>query len=143
MTTNSTPVENGQTTLETDAQASLKIDAQASLKTDAQATLETDAQASLKIDAQASLKTDAQKNPNATEIDPVTGFRRPPTISVHLQPEEQIFEMPRVKSAGQLLKKLGFRQATALVVRDGELLTPDRPINHGDHILVRGITSRG
>lgn len=82
-------------------------------------------------------------NPNATEIDPSTGFRRPPTISVHLQPEERIFEMPRAKSAGQLLKKLGIRPATALVARDGELLTPDRPINHGDHILVRKVTSRG
>ncbi len=98
---------------------------------------------SLENDAQIPLETNVQKNPNATEIDPVTGFRRPPTISVHLQPEEKIFEMPRVKSAGQLLKKLGFRPATALVVRDGELLTPDRPINHGDHVLVRGITSRG
>ncbi len=87
--------------------------------------------------------TEPPKNPNATEIDPVTGFRRPPTISVHRQPEEKIFEMPRVKSAGQLLKKLGLRQATALVVRDGELLTPDRAINHGDHILVREITSKG
>ncbi len=85
----------------------------------------------------------AVPNPNATEIDPVTGFRRPPTISVHLQPEEHIFEMPRVKSAGQLLKKLGIRPATALVVRNGELLTPDRPINHADHILVRKVTSRG
>lgn len=82
-------------------------------------------------------------NPNATEIDPATGFRRPPTISVYLQPEEKTFEMPRVKSAGQLLKKLGLRPATALVARDGELLTPDRVINHGDHILVRTVTSRG
>ncbi len=88
-------------------------------------------------------ETNTQKNPNATEIDPVTGFRRPPTISVHLQPEEKIFEMPRVKSAGQLLKKLDIRPATALVVRNGELLTPDRPINHGDHLLVRKVTSRG
>lgn len=83
------------------------------------------------------------RNVNATDIDPETGFRRPPTITVHLQPEEKTFEMPRVKNAGQLLVKLGIRPATALVARDGELLTPDRAINHKDHILVRKVISRG
>lgn len=66
-----------------------------------------------------------------------------PTITVRIQPEEQVLEMPRVKSVLQLLKKLDIRPGTALVARDGELLTPDREVLPDDVLLVRKVTSSG
>lgn len=70
--------------------------------------------------------------------------KRPaPTITVHLQPEEVTREMPRVKTVRQLLDALSIRSCTALVARDGELLTPDRQIMAGDSLLVRKVTSSG
>lgn len=73
----------------------------------------------------------------------MTDFRTPPTITVHIQPEDDIREMPRVKNVMQLLVKLDIRPGTALVARDGELLTPDREVKPGDRLLVRKVTSRG
>ena len=65
------------------------------------------------------------------------------TISVFLQPEEKELTLPRPKNARQLLEALGFRACTALVAREGELLTPDRAIYPGDRLLVRKVTSSG
>lgn len=67
----------------------------------------------------------------------------PPTITVRIQPEEQVITMPRVKMVLQLLKKLDIRPGTALVARNGELLTPDREVLPNDEILVRKVTSSG
>ncbi len=65
------------------------------------------------------------------------------TITVLLQPEEKHLTIPRPKTARQLLEKLGLREETALVARNGELLTPDRRIYGGDEVLVRTVTSSG
>ena len=48
-----------------------------------------------------------------------------PNVTVLLQPEEQVLEIPRhkVKNVKQLLKYLGIRECTALVARGRELLT--------------------
>ncbi len=65
------------------------------------------------------------------------------TIQVLLQPEDKKLELPRQKTARQLLAFLNLREETALVARAGELLTPDRRIYAGDEILVRKVTSSG
>lgn len=67
----------------------------------------------------------------------------PPEITVTLQPADRVFTMPRVKTVLQLLHKLGIRRGTALVIRDGGLLTEDRAIAPGDAITVRIVTSSG
>lgn len=67
----------------------------------------------------------------------------PPTITVRIQPEEQVVTMPRIKTVLQLLKKLEIRPGTALVARNGELLTPDREVLPNDELLVRKVTSSG
>ena len=67
----------------------------------------------------------------------------PATVSVFLQPEETEITLPRPKNAQQLLKTLGLSPCTALVAREGELLTPDRAIYSGDRLLVRQVISSG
>ena len=69
----------------------------------------------------------------------------PPLVTVRLQPEERIVDLPRrsVKNVRRLLETLDIRPCTALVARDGDLLTPDREILPGDHLLVRKVTSSG
>ena len=69
--------------------------------------------------------------------------RVPPTVTVLVQPEETRLVLPRPKTARQLLAALRLREETALVARDGELLTPDRQILPGDDLLVRTVTSSG
>ncbi len=66
-----------------------------------------------------------------------------PTIAVILQPQEKTLSLPRPKTVLQLLGKLGIRRGTALVIRDGELLTQDRAILKDDVITVRIVTSSG
>ena len=70
-------------------------------------------------------------------------LRRPPEIVVLLQPENKELTLPRPKTVQQLLRKLGIRRCSALVIRDGGLLTEDRAILPGDHITVRRVTSSG
>ena len=67
----------------------------------------------------------------------------PATVSVFLQPEDTELVLPRPKNAQQLLKALGLPSCTALVAREGALLTPDRAIYPGDRLLVRKVTSSG
>lgn len=66
-------------------------------------------------------------------------------VTIHLQPEERIVELPRhsVKTVQRLLEALRIRPCTALVARGTELLTPDRKILPGDRLLVRKVTSSG
>lgn len=66
-------------------------------------------------------------------------------VTVLLQPEEKTVKLPRdkVKNVQRLLAVLGIRPCTALVARGRELLTPDRQILSGDHLLVRKVTSSG
>jgi sulfur carrier protein ThiS len=65
------------------------------------------------------------------------------TVSVFVQPEEKELTLPRPKNVQQLLKALALPSCTALVAREGELLTPDRAIYPGDRLLVRKVTSSG
>ncbi|MCC8194155.1 MAG: hypothetical protein LIP28_05880, partial [Deltaproteobacteria bacterium] len=75
--------------------------------------------------------------------EPFAGSHPPATITVVLEPEGGMREMPRPKTVAQLCDRLDVRQGSALVIRDGELLTPDRRIETGDTIIVRSVVSRG
>ncbi|MEG2172117.1 MAG: hypothetical protein RRY29_02515 [Desulfovibrionaceae bacterium] len=67
----------------------------------------------------------------------------PATVTVLLQPQEKTLVLKRPKTARQLLAALDLREETALVAREGELLTPDRRIYTGDTLLVRKVVSSG
>lgn len=69
--------------------------------------------------------------------------RAPREITVLLQPEGREFALPRPKTVLQLLHRLDIRPGTALVIREGGLLTPDRAILPGERITVRLVTSSG
>ena len=64
-------------------------------------------------------------------------------ISVRLEPKGRDMQVPNASTVMQLLRKLGLGPNTVLVIRNQELLTPDRRLNPGDEILVRGVSSRG
>ena len=64
-------------------------------------------------------------------------------VTVLVQPEERRLSLPRPKTARQLLEALGLAEETALVARQGELLTPDRRIWPDDELLVRKVASSG
>jgi len=66
-----------------------------------------------------------------------------PQTTVLLQPEGREFALPRPKTVLQLLRKLDIRPGTALVIREGGLLTQDQRVFPGDHITVRLVTSSG
>ena len=67
----------------------------------------------------------------------------PATITVVQEPTGGTITMRRPKTVTQLLNKLELRPGTTLVIRNGELLTPDRRIETGDTITVRTVISRG
>ena len=66
-----------------------------------------------------------------------------PTITLEMQPDGHISTIERPKTVRQLLDRLGYLEETALVIRDGTLLTPDLAIQPNDSIIVRQVTSRG
>lgn len=64
-------------------------------------------------------------------------------ITVRLEPEGRELQFPRLNTVLQLLRKLNLGLNSALVIRNGELLTPDRHLEPGDAITVRRVSSRG
>ncbi|MCR5563460.1 MAG: hypothetical protein K6F46_08875 [Desulfovibrio sp.] len=64
-------------------------------------------------------------------------------ITVTLQPQDIRMCLHRPKTVRQLLAALDLAEETALVARNGELLTPDRHIWPDEDILVRKVTSSG
>lgn len=66
-----------------------------------------------------------------------------PEITVQLEPDGKTLAIKRPKTALQLLKKLELGTTDALIIRRGELLTPDREILPNDEITIRTVTSRG
>lgn len=65
------------------------------------------------------------------------------SITLVREPGGKTLRLPRPKTVAQLLNALAVHRGTALVIRDGELLTPDRRIETGDTITVRDVVSRG
>lgn len=66
-----------------------------------------------------------------------------PKVTIQLEPENQTIQIQRPKTVAQLLDYLGLAPETALVARNGKLLTHDRRIWPDDVILVRKVTSSG
>lgn len=64
-------------------------------------------------------------------------------INVTLSPGESSREYPKIRTILQLLQELHLHVNDALIIRDGELLTPDRCVRDGDRITVRLVASRG
>jgi len=64
-------------------------------------------------------------------------------ITVTITSKEQPLTFPKIRTVLQLLQELDLRVNDALIIRDGELLTPDRRVLDGDRITVRPVTSRG
>lgn len=75
-------------------------------------------------------------------IRPAGGYH-PAMVTVRMEPKGNTIEFPRINTALQLLTKLGLRVNDALVIRGGELLTPDRRVYSGDTLTVRQVMSRG
>lgn len=65
------------------------------------------------------------------------------TITLVLQPSGRTSIIPRPKTVHQLLDRLGYLEETALVIRNGRLLTPDLAILPDETITVRSIISHG
>jgi sulfur carrier protein len=64
-------------------------------------------------------------------------------ITVTIGSATEPLSFPKINTVLQLLQKLDLRVNDALIIRDGELLTPDRRVRAGDHLTVRPVTSRG
>ncbi len=64
-------------------------------------------------------------------------------ITVNLEPDGKVIELSNTRSVHAVLNKLQLRFTMAIVVRDGELLTPDRKLDNGDTLMVRKVTSAG
>jgi sulfur carrier protein len=64
-------------------------------------------------------------------------------IIVNLEPDGKRIELNDTRSVLAVLNKLRLRSTMAIVVRDGELLTSDRKLFHGDELMVRKVTSAG
>ena len=64
-------------------------------------------------------------------------------VTVLVQPDEKYLSLPRPKTSRQLLAALVLAEETALVARNGQLLTPDRHIWPDDDLLVRKVASSG
>lgn len=66
-----------------------------------------------------------------------------PRLNLILQPEEEHLSIPLAKTVRQLLEALKLPEETALIIRDGQLLTPDRHLYPGNEVIVRKVGSRG
>ena len=64
-------------------------------------------------------------------------------ITVSFEPEAGLKTFPRLNTALQLLHKLDLKPTEVLIIRHGELLTPDRRLYPDDHITIRFVASRG
>lgn len=64
-------------------------------------------------------------------------------ITVTVDPDTNPLTFPKINTVLQLLQKLDLRVNDALVIRAGELLTPDRRLADGDRLTIRPVTSRG
>jgi sulfur carrier protein len=64
-------------------------------------------------------------------------------ITVNLEPDNEVVELHGVKTVLAVLNRLKLRSTMAIVVREGQLLTPDRRLASGDTLMVRKVTSAG
>lgn len=64
-------------------------------------------------------------------------------ITVRLEPENREVIVDRARTVLQLLRQVDRKPGRALVIRDGQLLTPDLNLRDGDIVTVRDAGSRG
>ncbi|MUM76321.1 hypothetical protein GKC30_01585 [Pseudodesulfovibrio sp. F-1] len=64
-------------------------------------------------------------------------------ITVRLEPDNDVVELHGTKTVLAVLNRLKLRSTMAIVVRDGQLLTPDRRLAPGQTLMVRKVTSAG
>lgn len=64
-------------------------------------------------------------------------------ITVRLEPENKEVRLEKASTVRQLLAKVDRKPGRALVIRDGQLLTPDLNLTDGDIVTVRDVGSRG
>lgn len=64
-------------------------------------------------------------------------------ITVHIEPVHKELTVDRARTVTQLLTRIGRKPGRALVIRDGQLLTPDLNLRDGDIITVRDVGSKG
>ena len=65
------------------------------------------------------------------------------TVTVRFIPPGSVSTVKRPKNVRQLLQTLGIMEETALVIRDGRLLTEDLPIYPGQTIDIQRVVSAG
>ncbi len=64
-------------------------------------------------------------------------------VEVIVEPDNTRYSFPKINSVLQLLHRIDRKPGMVLVIRDGQLLTPDRKIGRNDTIIVRDVVSRG
>jgi len=64
-------------------------------------------------------------------------------MQILIEPECEVAIIDKASTVLNLLKKLQLKPNQAIVIRNGELLTPDRKLDPEDSIVVRKIASRG
>ncbi|NDV25053.1 MoaD/ThiS family protein [Desulfovibrio sp. JC010] len=64
-------------------------------------------------------------------------------VIVTIEPEGQTVEYTKLNTVLQLLNKQGLHHTDTLVIRNGELITPDERIFQGDEIELRKVISVG
>lgn len=64
-------------------------------------------------------------------------------IKVRLIQQDKELEMVGPVRVERLLEKIGVRRTTHVILRDGELLTPDRTIEDGDTVDLISVVSGG
>lgn len=64
-------------------------------------------------------------------------------ITVHLEPDCQTLQVKKANTVLQLLNTLKLKPTRTLVIRDGQLLTPDLPLASGQSVTIRKVGSRG
>jgi len=64
-------------------------------------------------------------------------------ITVRLEPDNEVVELHGTKTVLAVLNRLKLRSTMAIVVRNGQLLTPDRRLKPGETLMVRKVTSAG
>jgi len=64
-------------------------------------------------------------------------------IQVRFFPENKEIKLEGPLTVKQLFRKLNLLPQTALVIRNGKILTSDLTLKNGDEVEIRIITSRG
>lgn len=64
-------------------------------------------------------------------------------ITVRIEPENKELQLERVRTVRHLLQTIDRKPGRVLVIRDGQLLTPDLNLRNNDVIIVRDVGSRG